>query len=175
MASILWYFQPEVHMQSSIRPPEKAISKEMQILAGGRSAGMSHSSEVKGGNRLGTNNTVIIPRAFLQQSVIATIFPTFTFLRWQLRTHFVDKKERVLSHWLHQGLPCRVFEPECRVQLYHTLDSCPGTEPPRRYMPPLTQYHHGHKPVNGQTPRDKISLTKDVRVLRIPSQSEQDM
>lgn len=59
-------------MQSSIRPPEKAISKEMQILAGGRSAGMSHSSEVKGDNRLGTNNTVIIPRAFLQQSVIAT-------------------------------------------------------------------------------------------------------
>ena len=50
---------------------EKAL-EEMQILAGGRSAGMSHSSEVKGDNRLGTNNTVIIPRAFLQQSVIAT-------------------------------------------------------------------------------------------------------
>lgn len=51
-------------MQSSIRPPEKAISQEMQILAGGRSAGMSHSSEAKGDNRLVTNNTVIIPRVF---------------------------------------------------------------------------------------------------------------
>lgn len=48
-----------------------------------------------------TDSIVIIPRAFLQQRVIAAIFPTFTFLRWQLRTHFVDKKEWVLSHWLH--------------------------------------------------------------------------
>lgn len=62
---------------------------------------MSYSSEAKGDNRLGTDNIVIIPRAFLQQRVIAAIFPTFTFLRWQLRTHFVDKKERVLSPWLH--------------------------------------------------------------------------
>lgn len=37
-------------MQSSIRPPEKAISKEMQMLAGGRPEGMSHSSEAKGDN-----------------------------------------------------------------------------------------------------------------------------
>lgn len=88
-------------MQSSIRPPEKAISKEMQMRAGGRSAGMSYSSEAKGDNRLGTDNIVIIPRAFLQQRVIATVFPTFTFLSWQLRTHFADKKERVLSPWLH--------------------------------------------------------------------------
>lgn len=88
-------------MQSSIRPPEKAISKEMQMRAGGRSAGKSYSSEAKGDNRLGTDNIVIIPRAFLQQRVIATVFPTFTFLSWQLRTHFADKKERVLSPWLH--------------------------------------------------------------------------
>lgn len=46
---------------------------------------MSYSNEAKGDNRLGTDNIVIIPRAFLQQRVIATMFPTFTFLRWQLR------------------------------------------------------------------------------------------
>lgn len=56
---------------------------------------MSYSNEAKGDNRLGTDNIVIIPRAFLQQRVIAGpiyvpnmvpyMFPTFTFLRWQLR------------------------------------------------------------------------------------------
>lgn len=38
--------------------------------------------------------SVTIPGTFLPQRVMATIFPTFTFLRWQLRTQFVDKKWR---------------------------------------------------------------------------------
>lgn len=116
--------------------------------------------------------SVTIPRAFLQQRVIATIFSTFTFLRWLLGTQSADKKRRGLPHGLHWGLPYGIFEFECYVQLYHTLGLYPGTEPRRKVH---VQYYHGHKSINRKTPCSKTGPTQGISVLRIFSQSKQDV